>query len=634
MDAQLKFYNQNRLLFRFLLFFTLLFVVMLSLLLWFGRNSAVPVVVEETVIKKFSQYASPAEATKVYEYGAKYIHDIEAYPTIKDLFFSQPILPLVEEEEFKLALEEVYLARQNGTDFGSIHVYNTSYYIGNLLVLPDLALHTLLLSKSRPYTTNLLEMALADVRSGVIKIQNYFDVAPPTFYNASSSGLLYFPTPSFPSLTVTEVATVLNVLANIDPVHARFYEAQLKQFASQTFATGANFKVDIEFALKLAENYISIMKTIPAYQELFAEAKTEWEEIMVVDTTATAPELIYDFRLDDFPYESALTILPDKESTYSPLYPNEDLDGELKLSLVDERLPKPVLRMYEYDFKHNDLLPFGIDLQPRKFPQLASSFGLSRYIDQDTYLFFSGDYSGGIEAKAGFKNPQALLRDQDQMWNLELLKDNQSSNLEQIVLAKDGTTIFFTTAEINSETGLKEQIINKTTLSGNRVVDVERLGVGSSPSLVGTSTLIFVRNGEIFQLDLLTKNETILPGINPVTVDLLERKISYFNEQAVLLVVDTFIDRQSLIPTTKVFLYTLRGSEATHLYQATFSDLVVADTKLSPAGRYLALVATETLSRHSPKLLIFDIMNGIIKKEVDLSSFSPRSLFIDEWTFF
>lgn len=634
MDAELKFYKHNRLLLRFLVITSVVFFVIVGLIFWQDKDNAPAPTEESTTFQHFSERAAVSEVTYAYKAGAKYITDIESYPEIKELFFSGPIPTYTDEAQLRLALDEVNEATSSATDFSNTNVNSASYYIGNLLILPGLALHNLLLSEQRPYTTQLLETALADVRSGTVTIQNYFDEATPNFYNPALKPAVYFPTPSFPSLTVVEAATVLYVLAGVDKVHARFYEQQIKDYASQVFSSGSNFKVDIEYALKLAVIYDSIRQTIPEYVALNKAAEGEWTKTPEV-TTRTNIRPAFNFKTTGFPYLSNQQFVDTENWGYEPSYKTEDLAGSLRLTLVDDRLTPKVAKLYEFNFADNSILPLAIDLRTKEFPVLNSSVGRAHYLATDDYTFLTGTLSSDISWINGFTDTKLVKREGNKVSDLGL-RLPASSMITNLSFSPASAEVLLTKSDLDIATNLfKTSIERFVPGSGDKPAFVDSFA-GDSASYFDATTAVFVEDGVVKLYDFGQGKSTNLNGIPNMSLATIKRSTKFFAEQGILVVSDEIVDYKTLVPSTWISFYKIEKNEdgdyqASKKYKTVLTDAEIYGIELSPAGRYLAVSATTGLNQAKAKVLIFDTISGIIKKEIDLSAFAGSSLWFDQW---
>lgn len=654
MDAELKFYRHNRLLLRFLIIVSVVFFVVIVLNYWGNKNQAIPTETKSSFIQHFSDKEAVANVTLGYKNGAKYITDIESYPEIKQLFFTEPISTYIDENQLKLALAEVNEAVKLATESSTTSVNSTSYYIGNLFILPGLALHNLLLETKRPYTTELIETALADVRAGVVKIQDHFDSAPPNFYNPALKSTVYFPTPSFPSLTVTEVATVFYVLSKIDQAHARFYEQQLKDYASQVFSTGANFKIDIVYALKLAQIYDTIRQTIPAYVDLQKRAQAEWTKTPEV-AYQTNIRPTFNFRVAGFSYPTKQQFTDTENWGYKPFYRDEDLSGDLRLTLVDNRLTPKVAKLYQYNFLDNSLLPLAIDLRSKEFPVLKSSVGMAHYYANNDYRFLTGDLNSDLNWVRGFINARPIKREGSKVEDLKQTIPAKSA-VSDIFFAKDDKEVLV----VENMSAQQTSTIGKyLPASGDEPAYIDTFR-GLSGSYFSSTTAVFVSSsGEVMIYDLARGYKTPIKDIPKKSEGAVKRQVQFFKDQGILILVDEIIDYRNLVPKTEISFYQIErdvdnkkqvdaklanrpdqqlveyfeGGEyqAYKKYQTSLTDTEVSDVELSPAGRYLAISLTTSLNQSEPKVLIFDIVSGIIKTEIDLSAFDPSAVWLDQW---
>lgn len=627
MDDHFAFYKHNQYLTRFLIGSTALFLGVIAIVWWQGRHTVGSLTSDTIAIKKFSDTATVSSFTKEYEFAAQHITDIESVPGIKERFLTTVPPEFLYSSAHAAALTEVREATRFTTEYGTSQVYNTSYYIGNLLVSPRLSLHELLLANNRPpYTTMLLETALSDIRAGVVKIQNYHDVAPPDFYQATRTSTLYFPTPSFPSLTVSEAAMVLSLLATVDRDRAPLYEYMLEEYASHVFAAGVHFRSDIEAALMLVGEYLTVMRDTPEYQALFLAAAAEWKNegaaVIDYDIDFVRP---FSFTLHNFPALKTDTPVSVRDYGYSTEYQDEVLGGDIRLSLVDMRVSPRTLRLYEYDVATNAVLPVDVDLKSSGATDLGTSVGFARCVTNLESIFVSGTYTAVPETIPYFSAARFFTYNQTTR-TVQPLAGGSLENFSATALSPSENC---TTAALIQRVGEESGKISLRSLTDETVREEF---LGTSPTFISSDMVAFVRDGLVYQKEIGSNDAPrVVPSLGDAGTD-FERSISYAPEQAMMVVIDRVQPQRSLIPYTTVTLYR-KTSDMTFskVYEIEFAGRRVATAMLSPAQHYLAVVSTRSVGGREGELLIFDINSGIIKRVVDLSAFSPRSLFIDAW---
>lgn len=628
--------KQNNLLLKFLLIATAVFLILVGIMFWQQREvTTIPSTNEKTIIH-FSDRSEPASVTATYLYGAKHIHDIEAYQQIRDLFFANSFPDLTNKNKIAENLADLKVEKAKEDNFGKVHVYSTSYYIGNLLILPDLTLHALLADGDKPNTSIVLDTALSDVRSGVVKIQNFFDVAPPYYYDEAYAGAIYFPSASFPSLTVSEAGIILYLLAELDPENARLYEQFLHQYANQVLASGANFYQDIEYALYLASAYLDIIKESPDYQKLLQKARKEWIE------TEKIPLLNYienKFPLTKFPYESRYEILKPKVNVYKPINANEKLSGELMLSLVDNRLPDPLGKLYSYSLVDDSLLPFAVDLQGRKFAELNEVVTNFAGTDQNKYFFISGDKP--IASATGdtfFTGSRVFYRDGDKVDPVSDSKEKTKSTIQKnLELSPGQDRLLYNEFLWEQKTNPDSWDIRLDKIVQGKLLNSEVITRGSSPILVMAGEIVlFWREGTVWQVNTnsgFEQKAISLPELNGLNKEV---HLDYLEDTKTLVISRSYIEFDTLQTRTELSIHQLTKSkdnalETKKVYELEINDGTVLSVKQSPGGSYLAMLVNETIGEREPRLLIFDINNGIIKKELDLLPYTNRAMMIDEW---
>ncbi len=626
MDARQNFYNHNLYLFRFLVGSTVAFVGVIMLLWWQERAEHSVEVAPRPTLRHFSTEAAMADVTRDYAFGARYIHDIEVYPELRKVFFEADVASKLSESTLAKRLSEVESVRSLATAFEQDHVYHTSYYIGNLLVLPDQPLHTLLLEQSVPKTALLIDTALADVRAGVVKLQQYYDVAPPSWYLTPGAGALFYPTPSFPSLTVSEAAIVFYLLATVDPTHARHYERSLSVFADQVWRTGVHFRLDIEYALRLAALYVEIMRGVPEYQVLISSALDEWGNQLGDGAEGGMTWSTSEFIAPDFPVPSQFAVSADALEEFA-IDGTEPLVGQLHLTLTDTRLDPPLTRLYAYDLEGTSrVLPVALDLTKRQYPELNTAHGYAAYLSAQQYFFISGE----MVAEPGQGSHQ--LASSSLFWRagqtVKRVETPFSVAAQRLAVSRSGEEVLFSRESDQDAAG---EVWRASLREGSSLP--EKVAVGRSPSYHAEDAVIVVREGSVYRIDLKTSHESKVSGIPTLS----ERGFASYDEvQHTLLVADVTLDPTTLVPHSTVALYDLsdRGGEydGDLLYMVRLTDAMVSSALLSPGGRYLALTVGEGEQQRQPRVLLFDIFNGIITKEIDLTPFAREPLRLDGWT--
>jgi hypothetical protein len=619
-DAEQKFYYHNQLLLRFLIASTLVFLIVLTLVWWQGRNDVQSTTDTLPTIVHFSQVAAMAEVTKAYAFGARYIHDIEAYPKIKSRFFTDDTLGFNNRKDLKKALDEVGRAHRELEESMKSHVYHTSYYVGNLLVLPGKTLHEVLL-EGRPNTSVLLEAALADVRAGAIKIGEYYDVAPPAAYNTTFAEAVYYPAPSAPSLTVSEAAIVLYLLAEVDNGHARIYEQQLIDYAGQALAAGAHFAPDIQAAIDLAEIYHKIMIDTPAYQELIDRAKDEWEIVPADDVEREEPLASVRFSVKGFPYREKFLIDKIFNDGYAP-FRDETLAGEVRLTLRDTRIPDAVSLLYGVNLEQGIVLPIDLSVQRQQYDFLLDSLEHASYNGRSEYIAVSqNNDAGALVARQGstvrkmegleLESPVTSVDARYDLGRLVVTDYNPVSQNKRTTFAKFSGLSLETLAVV-------EQVADSVIFDKERFLALEA--------------------GEVVVVNSAGGSRQKVEGVEarPVMGSDSNRRLWNFHELDLMVTADSGIEPTSLIPETEITLYAVRAGEGEvvrvePVYSVSFGDTLVSDLVMSPSGRYIAMVATDSLGTRESKLLLFDTLNGIIKKEIDLTDFSPGAVSLDAW---
>lgn len=627
----------NILFLKFLLATTVAFLFLVALV-YLRQQGQVEQSTQKTVVKevKFSDLATTSDVIVGYAHDARMVHDFESYPELKSLFFSSRTGFLKDANLQTVGLGKVREVQGKADDFSDSHVYNTSYYIGNLLVLPDVTLYDLLSNNAISNTGVLLESALADVRAGVVKLQNYFDQPTPSQLDNTITTQLFFKTPSFPNLTTAEALTVFYLLALVDSKNARTYEMHAHQYLNQVWMSGGTFEFDIEYAVLLAHEYNKIFKSNKYYSDLIKLAETEFENFPVVKSDLLVEPK---FKILDFPYSSEFLISDIKNFNYSITYKNEELSGSIMLSLIDNRLPEPKSSLYQYNFLEGVLLPYALTLSSRNFPELKSGIRMATYLDEERYLLVveaekeSGPASDSQRSSGVYYYQPGRL---SLLKNLE--KDSQPRVNSHPDLNLSENSIVWSQESLLNNT-IKSQQIFFANLKGGEIEKEEKLTQGSFPNFHSDRQgLIFTRDDGIYYRHLVSGEETRV-----IKTPLINRgdgttSFDYDRDSDIAVSKTVVFDKEKSKFISNINLYQVETiSEAIEgrlVYKLTLEDSRVQSVVLSPAGRYLAITTSEAQTRKSPRLLIFDLISGIIEKEISLESFSPDSLYIDDWTLF
>ncbi len=626
---------RNQKLIKILIILVSLSVLFASYAVYVWWHGTKPIEVEQakTNLLNFSDVFQVADSTRDYAHGAIVIADIESDPDFKKLFLTDPP-PLPNETTilYELAKVDDYMKRR--TEQSAAQVLETSYYIGNFEVLPEKTLQSWLYTSNRIQTTKLLETALADIRSGVVTIQDVYDVAPPYLYAPlATSSRVYFDTPSFPSLTMSEVAITALIMAKIDSANARFYELQAQKYADSVYASGANFEVDVHYAMKLAELYFLKMEESTTYQALFAAAAEEWGTDVFVASNAIIPESYPVFTFSRFPIQDKVGVSDVMNYDYRTSYSEDEIAGSLRLSLVDTRLPEPSMRLYEFNLQQAStaqVVPIALSLQQGIAGKARQVLAFAEYSQSDpnSFYFFTG--KKGMHGKI-FEAGSVEIQ---KVENNEVSSVLTVGSLFDHIL--DREQVFYNDQDVfveNQHADGRSDIvrISLAAQSQNPVI----FATGTSPTVAFENTLVFVGGDQSIQArDITSTKQIVVDGVSVPERPNSKRQLRYVAQHTMLIVTDTWVDAAA-VPHSMIALYTLsRAGEALVAeprFKFTTSDMVVTSTTLSPGGRYVAFNALETLGKRNPKVLIFDTFDGIIKKEVDLRSFTATSVSIDDW---
>ncbi|MEZ4195341.1 MAG: hypothetical protein R3B53_03045 [Candidatus Paceibacterota bacterium] len=150
--------------------------------------------------------------------------------------------------------------------------------------------------------------------------------------------------------------------------------------------------------------------------------------------------------------------------------------------------------------------------------------------------------------------------------------------------------------------------------------------------------VVYLKDDDVYYYNIANKTD-----IKIVDFDVKTRKdtvieLSYSDEREITIVKVSSLNEKTLFPETNLYLYQLNlgeGSiEANLVSHLRLNDALARSAVLSPGGQYLAMTLTETNLGRSPRVLIFDIISGIIKKEIPLEPFRSDFMFLDTWSLF
>jgi len=626
----------NSLLLRFLVAATVVFAL-IALLLYLKQGGEDKSVSKEQVNidLRFSALAGLQETILGYRDGAEVLFDIESYPEVQALFFSSPIDFSIEKT--KMRLEEVKNEQVKSDDFAKSHVYHTSYYIGNLLVRADETLDGLLQSKARPQTTLLLETFLADVRAGTLALQIYFDQATPAQHNPALGGALYFTQPSFPSLTVAEAAAVLYLLADLDPKNAAFYEHSLHQYLNQTFATGAHFRIDMEYALQLVAIYFARIQEEPTYLALKEMAALEWNSSEPIEVTlrVVTPQ----FVVVGFPVSTNPQAIVTGEG-YMLVDTDEILEGQLRLSLIDLRLPNLVSTLYEYEFGNAQILPITSQFIPRNYSNLEASSYFARYEGAAEYLFLTGPQPT-VQGLTPLPLSPARIVSRTQN-TIDLVVGDKTDTTFRLwpERSRDKTFLLYTEADRRSELS-KEQATGTAKVVNAENELVKEIFNTRAATFIGSGTRVAYLRGDSILVSPVRGTDpesTVATVERPVRAFGFTDGLKYLPDANILLYFKSYSDENSAESRSEIILFAINEAAGIiklgEISRLTMTDVAVSSVALSPGLRYLAVTQAGDFSQAKRGVLIFDTISGIIKKDIPLTSFAAPSLHLDAWTLF
>lgn len=577
------------------------------------------------------------EVTKEYLYGAKIITDIESYPVIQDLFFKNQLSALHGTSAVASALEEVAIERAKATPVSDKRVWDTSYYIGNLLISPTKYLHQDLLELSGSATAVLLETVLADVRAGTVALENYFNTAPPNLYHPSLNSQVYWLTPSFPSLTVTEAVTTLYVLAAIDPNNARQYEQQAHQYVNQVLTSGGQFRIDIEYGIALAAAYFSIIQSDSHYQPLLEAARKEWIGREVSAPQSNSP-VVSRFKIPDFPYATNFSLTETTRFGYTPIFPAEELTGSLMLTLADTRLPVWHRTLYQCTFANPAVLPYAVDLNHKNFPAVGTSFYDATYTGADAYVFATDDAAPLFGTESPTLSANSLVYRNAKTVHA-VTSEAEGSIWQEPSFSKSGEQLAFVKRSPANRDTVDTQLVQVGDFRAGNLTNIQTVATGTSPIFaLGDTLLLIDKYDGVYSYSFKTKEFEKIIAL-PKTDTIWEAStIRYSEDTQLITYTNQYFDPVTLQPQAVVSVYKLAhsglGTTVDQVLEFNVKDAVVGAALMSAGGRFLAVSESETNFGRSSKVLIYDVINGIVKTEIDLGAFSSRVLALDEWTNF
>lgn len=600
---------------------TVLFVVALVINLWQKwQTRVVDLDPEASTIIKFSEVGQMQAFVSDYAFAANLITDIESVPALRELFFNKSPLVLQNQIASNENLETVLAWREMASQNSDDHVYYSSYSNLNLLILPSKTLYELAFAANKFATLTLLESFLNEVRSGTVKLQNYFDVAPPIYYDPTVGGRVYAVGPSFPSLPAVEAVAAYLLMSEVDTASARLYEIQSHRYLADLLSSGAHWPLDIEYAVRLVEIYFNELKKFPDFANKLASAKGEWSTATLSSSVDIKPIFIPRTLKPQFSYDtnSEMTATGDFGVT-ATANNNNELLGKLRLSLVDSRLGESLPRLYEYDFKDGSLLPADL-VYWSTVKQPAFGVLGGPVFSSDRYLYLQLEESGLLPVS----NARLVLKANDTLQPLDLRL--AVSTQESVFLSPSGSRV----AVLVGQKGDPIAQIHLLRVEGD-ALKTERIIDGSSPAWgKNDDELWYVKAGRVYRHDLVADT------LNPIDIVLRDEttktELVYLPTKDVLVVAETFLDTVTYRLNNQTSFYRAKEGNRYDLAQTVnMTDHYWQNVTVSDDEQYLAGVVFETLGEHKPRILIFNINSGIIEKEIDLKAFRSSVVKIDDW---
>jgi hypothetical protein len=558
----------------------------------------------------FSSVTSRTPAVAHYPSGSAIIHSINNYPTLLRLFDPAEIRRWLTPDLIEMQAGIASKKYLEASEFSISYVYQTSYYIGNLLIAPDK--HLVQVLDGKPVSAHLFEYALADLRAVTTQLQDFYDVAPPYFYDTSIVSSLVYEHPSFPSLLGAEAYLVYLIIAQLDPKNARQYAQLASQYISTLRSTGSHYDFDIDYSLQLSSLLLPIMLDQTDYQGLFDAAGQEWLNQPLI---AFEEKINIEF-LPGFTLPRRLMVRGTGSGS------SNNLSGNMIMSLVDQRIPDANSRLYELDLDREQIIPIALDLNARNYLDLMPSLGDYSNSVSGGYHFSGSPFKlrnrfdvyprNPIQAwtRSGFEEPPRLLFVLDQVDSYKKLSANSN-----------GTYWIAWSAKTNN--------LSVVEASTNRVSD---LGKVKAVSWFDQTSLIFVSDYGLELYSTLSGDRKLITPIG-FTNDSDEYFVATETNGAYVIIISQNYDVANLQHEAALALYKVNEQELELLRVMTISDAYVESAVLSPDGQFVGLLVSDGITNWNGSILLLDTNSGIIKKEIRLNDFSPANRSLEAWLF-
>lgn len=591
---------------KFASLFLLLAVVLTLTYIFYTRPLATQPV--EPAQLKFSQVSERTDAVAHYPQGAVIINTINDHPALLRVFDRAEIAGWLTPALLKAEATNLLKRQAVADEFSRSYIYQTSYYLGNLLVTPSQ--HLIEVLEARPATAHLIETALADGRAMTTQLQDVFDVPPPRFYEPGLEAGLFYTHPSFPSLVGAEAYLIYLLLAEIDPKNARHYALQAGQFVAALRASATHYDFDIDYALELSARLMSIIVNHPGYQEFLTAARAEWVDYHPASVLTNVPTEV----LPGFNFSRRISSSPRTESSVA------NLEGSLILALVDKRLPQASRRLYELSASDTRIIPFALELTPRQYSSLLPSLGDFSPLVDDGYHFSAADFTLLNRFDRRLIHPTQAWTRQRLTATPRLVLTTAAGLLKQLRANRSGSHLLAW-----SKAGHLSLVVADT----NQVLD---LGPAQAVVWSGNEAVVFASEFGIERFSLNSQERTLL---NLHELDFGDGTTKLVSDDVGnnLVVIKQKFDSGQLQFDAEFLSYRRDGEDWQLTARSRITDVKIESAVLSPDATQLAILTSDGLTNQSGSILLFDVKNGIIKKDIILTEFSSVNRSLEAWVF-
>ncbi len=485
-----------------------------------------------------------------------------------------------------------------------------------------------------PATAALIEAALTDLRAGVVSLQDRFDVAPPRIYDDSIAPAESLQTPSFPSLSAAEVSLIHMLIAELQPDHTQHYEKSALVYLDALAESGLYFERDIQYATRVAAAYFETIQGTDEYEALLDAARAEMDQVVLVDFTNARSLTLYDhrFRLPAFPFASQAGLTESSNDGYVPQNSAETLSGGVYMTLTNELDQHGDPQLYRYDV--------GTDTIQETLPQAHDRSPFTAHHSSSGEVVFAGEVHGGGHYDTGIYG----FIDGDIRLLVEPSAHKAGHRYAESrgpQLNSDGTMVVYQ-ALAYDDVGIYSQLLREVDrwgiyagLTDRQNAEPLLLTNGAHPQWARDDQyIVYVAASGIYAYDIAKTTDQLL-----VTPSSEEQNFGYntqisLSEDKNHMVINRFV-YEGDTPVSLLEVYRLvYGNEslsAERVYQMRFVDSSLFWPVLSPEGRYLAVQQYETLSRRLPRVLLIDLVDSEILREVSLEGYDVNAAFIDGW---